>query len=184
MRLFVGIPVAGEVLGALSGILGRYRGAGWPVKWVRDDALHLTLKFLGAVPAEQLAQVGDALGTAGRGTGALPFGLNGSGAFPSLERPRVLWAGLQSEPALELLVDRLERRFEALGFPIEGRPFRPHVTLGRVRDHARLPADAARRWESETPAGEFVAGELLLYQSRTGPEGASYEVLERVALES
>ena len=82
------------------------------------------------------------------------------GAFPTTTRPRILWLGLEAPPALELLQHRLERGGEDIGFPPEGAPFQPHVTLGRMREGHRLPhasletADGATRrsrsWRSRS----------------------------------
>ncbi len=177
MRLFVAIPVSGEVAEALSRLLDRWRSRSWPVKWARPEALHLTLKFLGQVSPERHSSLVDAVGDAVRGTPALAFSLAELGAFPGMSRARVLWAGLESEAALELLVHRIERAAAGLGFPLEGKPYRPHVTLGRVREGSHLPAEAIRALEEERlPAAGFLSGEVLLYRSLTGPGGAHYDV--------
>jgi 2'-5' RNA ligase len=97
------------------------------------------------------------------------------GAFPTLRRPRIVWVGLDAPPALELLQDRLERRSEAIGFPPEGTPFRPHVTLGRVREGHRLPLGALESLEGCYEPVAFVASELVLYESVLGLGGPSYE---------
>jgi len=177
MRVFVAIPVAGLVEEALREVLGRYRSEDWPVKWARPDGLHLTVKFLGAVEPERLVEIEGALGGASVGTPALPFSLVELGAFPGFARARVIWAGLESGAALELLVDRVERACASLGFPLEGRPFRPHVTLGRVREGARLPASAIQALEhTAMPAASYVADRMVLYESKTGPGGSAYVV--------
>lgn len=174
MRLFAGIPVGGEIGTALAAFLRQWRAEPWPVRWVRDDGLHLTVKFYGEVAPEPAAALSAALEQATRGTPILPLQLGGIGAFPSLARAHVLWAGLEAPPALELLVDRIERASAELGYDLEGRPFRPHVTLGRLRDNARLPLEAVRQLERVSPEGNFVADRLVLYQSRPGPGGSTY----------
>lgn len=177
MRLFVAIPVEGEVAEALGVVLGKWQHNGWPVKWAKADGLHLTLKFLGAVAAEQYGSLAEAVGRAVRGTPALSFTLTELGVFPGLAHARVLWAGLESESALELLVHRLEEGCAAIGFPLEGRPYRPHVTLGRVRAGSRLAPGAIGEFEKESlPRATFLSNEVVLYESFTGAEGARYEV--------
>lgn len=177
MRLFAGIPVSGTAESALLGVLARLQQTGWPVRWVRPEGLHLTVKFLGEVAEDRLRAVADTLAVAASGTGMLAFGCTGLGAFPSLARPSVLWAGLEAEPALELLVDRVERGCTDLGFPLEGHPHRPHVTLGRVRRDERLPASAAALLEAERVAGNFTAERLVLYRSHPGAGGSRFESL-------
>ncbi len=174
MRLFVAVPVAEPALDALGRLLDRYRRTDWPVKWVGRDGLHLTLKFLGQVEAERVEDIGAVLRRAAEGTPRLTLALTELGAFPAPRRPRVLWVGLEADPALELLVDRLETGFEPLGFPKEGRPFRPHVTLGRVREGERLPPEAFREWEQRPPAAAVPAAAGVRFESRLSPAGASY----------
>jgi 2'-5' RNA ligase len=184
MRLFAAIPVVGEGRVQLEGVLARLSELGWPVRWVRPEQLHLTVKFLGEVEAARVAEVSEALAGASAGVRALAFGLRELGTFPGIPRARVVWAGLEAEPALELMVDRIERACHALGFPIEGRPFRPHVTLGRVLESGRLPREAGERLAAAAPTGNFVADRLVLYHSRLGPGGPRYESLENFPLGS
>ena len=175
MRLFVAIPMGGEVEQVLSNLLERYREKPWPVKWVRSEG-HLTVKFLGRVEAERLEPVSSAVHGACRGSPRIPFALTELGAFPRWSRARVLWAGLQSESALELLVHRVEQACAGLGFPVEGRPFRPHVTLGRVREDGRIPANGLGALEREKlPPVSFVSERLVLYESVPGPGGSRYD---------
>jgi len=107
-----------------------------PVRWVSAEALHLTLKFLGEVSEAKLGELGEALEHAVVGARALPVTIDTFGAFPDATRPSVVWAGIVQDPALELLQHGVERAFAPLGFPPEGRPFRPHITLGRTRRDA------------------------------------------------
>lgn len=113
------------------------RELGLPIKWVRPEGIHVTLKFLGEVQDEREPELRAALARAAAGGRPLPLAVEGFGAFPALERPRVIWAGLEPDPQLELLQHRVEQEFAPLGFPAEGRPFRPHLTLGRAAREAR-----------------------------------------------
>jgi RNA 2',3'-cyclic 3'-phosphodiesterase len=181
MRLFVGIPIVDDARREILALLGRLRETDWPVRWVNDEGLHLTLKFFGEVTPERLDVIEEAVRFAGQGTGALQLQLDGLGAFPSAVRPRVLWVGIDAPPALELLHDRLERGGEAIGFAPEGAPFRPHLTLGRVREGHRLPAhalDEAARWLTAVPC---VASQLVLYESVLTTQGPRYSA--RLTLE-
>jgi RNA 2',3'-cyclic 3'-phosphodiesterase len=182
MRLFAAFPVGEDALSDLTGKLRRFRAAGLPVKWASDEALHVTVKFLGEVSPGRLPEVRTGIDAAVRGTPLLHFTPGELGAFPTLPRARVLWAGYEAEAALELLVHRVEQHMELLGFPGEGRPFRAHVTLGRVRDGARLPPDCLPMFEQEPLRGEFSADRLILYESRLGPGGAKHLELDSFSL--
>lgn len=154
------------------------------MKWVRPENIHLSLKFLGDVDEARGGELQGALQRAASRTGggearALPLQITGFGVFPDYRRPHVLWAGITPDPALELLQHRVEQEFAPLGFPSEGRAFRPHVTLGRTnrdarpRDFAELEAEFAK-----IAFGETVSlTELDLMQSTLRPEGSVYQVI-------
>jgi 2'-5' RNA ligase len=182
MRLFAALPVGGEARPELERLLEKFRRTDWPVRWVREGGLHVTIKFLGEVAAEHVDPLREALRAATERTPVLPFAPGELGGFPNLRRPRVLWAGYTSEAALELLVHRVEQQCQALGFAVEGRPFRPHVTLGRVRDEMPWPKSAGPRLEREALHAPFVADQLVLYESRQGAGGSLYTSLTSYAL--
>jgi 2'-5' RNA ligase len=105
---------------------------GADIKAVEEENIHITLKFLGEIPEERTARVAELV----RKIAFKPFILNfhGVGVFPSPSRPSVIWAGVSGEAAEMLTVfTELEKGLTALGFEPERRPFRPHVTLCRVR---------------------------------------------------
>lgn len=175
MRLFAALPIPEPARAEIARLLGRLRGLGWPLRLVHDHGVHLTMKFFGEVPPARLEVIEEAVRAAAPGTGTLPMQLSGVGAFPSERRPRIVWVGLDAPPGLELLQDRLERRAEAIGFAPEGAPFRPHVTLARVREGHRLPADALECLDGEYEPVPFLASELVLYESILGRDGPRYE---------
>jgi 2'-5' RNA ligase len=147
-----------------------------PVKWVRPENIHLSLKFLGEVDEAREPELRAALkqaSGAGAEARALTLQIEGFGVFPDYRRPNVLWAGVTPEPALELLQHRVELAFAPLGFPAEARAFRPHVTLGRARrgathrDFAGLDEQLRAMAFSET----CVVADVDLMQSTLQPHG-------------
>jgi 2'-5' RNA ligase len=178
VRLFVALNVPSEVRQAVWEAVAPLRDAAFPVKWVRTDGIHVTLKFLGDVPDGQEAELKLALGRAAAGARPLTLALGGFGVFPDFKRPRVVWVGISPEPALEILQDRVEREIAPLGFPTEARPFRPHVTLGRAtrdarpRDFAGLEAALGRLQFERSALVEAVD----LMQSMLQSGGAVYHV--------
>lgn len=173
MRLFAGIPVPEPALGELRQIMGMLRGMDWPVRWARDEGLHLTLKFFGSVADDSVPGITRALEGAARGSGPIPMTCGGMGYFPTGRHVQIIWAGLDAPGSLELLQDRVERASEALGFPLEGRPFRPHITLGRVKTGANLAANELEQLPTfdEIP---FLADRLVLFESKPGAGGSVY----------
>lgn len=176
MRLFVAVPLPPPALEEAGSLLRTLRPLEWPVRWVRDGGLHITLKFFGEVTSDRVEAIEEMLQFATAGMAPMELVLSGGGAFPSAKRPRVLRLEVSAGSDLELLQDRLERGSERIGFAPEGRPFRPHITLGRVREGERLPADAMRRLEALPAGAPFLADQVVLYESRQTPAGPSYSV--------
>ena len=175
MRLFVALPIPEPARHVIVALLDRLRGSDWPVRWVRPEGIHLTLKFYGEVAPERLEVIEEAIRLAAAGAGPMSMRLAALGAFPTNARPRILWLGLDAPPALELLQDRLERRGEDIGFPPEGVPFQPHVTLGRMREGHRLPPHALETSDGAPEKVAFLADRIILYESLLSPEGPRYE---------
>jgi 2'-5' RNA ligase len=175
MRLFAAVPLTEPARTEVAGLLDRLRGRELPVRWVPDEGLHLTLKFFGEVAPERLAVIEEAVRLANTGSEPLAMRLDNLGAFPNPRRPRVLWVGVEAPPALELLQDRLERQCDAIGFPPDGAPYRPHVTLGRVREGERCPLRSVEEAAAPVEPVPFLATDLVLYESLPVKGGQRYE---------
>jgi 2'-5' RNA ligase len=184
MRLFVAINLPGEVKREIWKAAAPLRSRSYPVRWVAPESIHLTLKFLGQVDAVREPEILGALGRAVEGARRFRLPLGGFGAFPSARQPRVLWVGCEGVPPLELLQHRVEREMERIGFPLEGRPFRPHLTLGRAARGAR--ASEFRGLEEVIAGLSFAAYVVVesadLMESHLTPEGARYVCRHAVAL--
>lgn len=176
MRLFVAINLPEALRHTLWTATEPLRAAGYPVRWVEETGLHLTLKFLGEVAPSREAEIVGAVQSAVEGARPFPLALEGVGAFPTLARPRVVWIGCEAAPPLELLQHRVERALSALGFPVEGRPFRPHLTIGRARRDAR-PRDFGGLEQvvgGLVVRGEWAVSSVDLMESVLRPSGAQY----------
>ena len=141
MRLFIALTPPPDIQREVWDAFAPLRARELPVKWVPPENVHLTLKFLGEVEARRQEEITGALAAAAQGTRPITLVVRGAGTFPNPRVPRVIWAGIEPDPAIELLADRVERSYAPLRFPTEGRPFRPHLTLGRAARDAR-----ARDW--------------------------------------
>jgi 2'-5' RNA ligase len=181
LRAFFAIELGEPARRAAAAVARRLREApgGDGVRWVRPEALHVTLRFLGDVAAAQTAPL--ARRAAGELAALAPFALHlGPAAlFPTPRRPRVVALGLEPEAPLAALAAALERAVVAEGFAPEPRAFRAHLTLGRVRDR-RFPAVAA----VAVPAEAIAVEEAVLFRSELRPKGSRYTPLERVRLGS
>lgn len=161
--------------------IGPVRERGLRVKWVRPEALHLTLKFLGDVDDAREPTLRDALGEVCKDTRPVTVHIEGFGVFPDYKRPSVVWAGVAPDPALELLQHRVEKVFAPLGFPMEARAFRPHLTLGRAkRDTRRRDMPGLEEALSALAFSEtVVVPDVDLMESTLQSAGAVYQVKHR-----
>jgi 2'-5' RNA ligase len=153
--------------------------------WVREPALHLTVKFLGEQPPEMVPKLVDALGEVGDRNKAIEVELGGVGAFPNFRRPRVVWIGVSPDPKLELLHHDVESACERLGFPLDAKPFRPHLTLARVKPRAADAVtlrDLAHAAEEVTHVEEVLITSLDLMHSELSPRGSRYHMLASTPL--
>lgn len=176
MRLFTAVPLPQDAERAAASRLEELKGLEWPVRWVRNDGLHLTLKFFGEVTPDRLDTIAEMLGFCADGMAPMTLVVTGAGVFPHPRSPRVIRLDVSPVPELELLQDRIERGGERIGFPPEGRPFHPHITLGRVREGHRLPAGALDELEQTPPQPPFLADRMVLFESRLGAGGPVYHV--------
>jgi RNA 2',3'-cyclic 3'-phosphodiesterase len=190
-RLFVAVPLDEPALRAVADLVARIRAdrerdapGERDVRWVRMDGLHLTLRFLGPTPEEQVGAVAEAVRRASTGQDSFEFAIDGGGAFPNPRRPRTLWLAV-TEGVVELaaLATAVNRELVTAGWPTDDRPYRAHLTVARS-DGIRAGADVARRLAegAEGIGVRSVADQLVLFESITGRGPARYEPLETVPL--
>ncbi|MEP0765462.1 MAG: RNA 2',3'-cyclic phosphodiesterase [Fimbriimonadia bacterium] len=157
------------------------RISGGRVGWVVPENLHITLRFLGELSEDRVAEVRQAVESISYG--ACPFEPSRWGAFPDAKRPRVLWAGCSPEQEQQVagLAEMVEFRLHSIGIHREPKPFRAHVTVGRVKEPVRGVAEA---FEASPLRGiGLSSGEsFVLMESRLGPGGSKYTALARFAL--
>jgi 2'-5' RNA ligase len=179
MRTFIALDLSPEIKARLAELLSRMTSLGGDIKWVSRESMHLTLKFLGEIDDLRAKAVEELLQNVSQKYDPMPLACRGTGSFPAgSKRPRVLWVGVEAPPALGLLEEDIEGGCEKLGFERESRPFRPHLTLGRVRSPAGIGRVVQEfGTSSETFFGEMVAGRVAFFESRLKPSGAEYRIL-------
>jgi len=184
MRLFLALELPATTAQELHAAAASLRDVEPDLAWVPVHKLHLTLKFLGEGDDARVAAIVEAADRVAARHRPLEVTLGGVGAFPNFRRPRVVWLGAEGEPRLELVHHDVEIATAELGYEVEGRPFRPHVTLARVRDplspeRIRALSRAARAIGYSSTA--FV-DRLTLFDSATGSSGARYRPLHAATL--
>jgi 2'-5' RNA ligase len=183
LRTFVAIDLDPKLKKVLQDLIMKLKKTGADVRWVGFPGMHLTLKFLGEVEEESLPVIGRVLKEAVGGHSQLPLVLQGTGSFPGGRNPRVLWVGVREEPGLMALEREIEKGLESEGYPSETRPFRPHLTLGRVKGPARIQAALLElERDRETLFGEMAVRKVTLFESLLGPGGAEYRTLSEFEL--
>lgn len=152
------------------------------VRWMAAESLHVTVKFLGDVSADQRTAIEAAIADAARMHAPFSITLGGVDAFPGLHRPRIWILRVREDGALAALQRDVERLLALLGFGPEDRPFAPHVTIGRVRGrHGSTPAPPAS--VPDEPLDLRVPVTTIdLMKSETGAGGARYERLAAAPL--
>lgn len=181
-RAFIALTLPPPVREHLAGVQDCLSGQGVRARWVRPESMHLTLKFLGALPAETVPAVVAALTPVAGGCPPLNLTTGALGAFPSRRKARVLWMGLEGESdRVTALQQAVETALAPLGWTPEKRPFRGHLTLARAKGRGRFPDGIHTGLTQCQPAAAvtFQAAWLTLYRSRLRPEGALYDALHQ-----
>jgi 2'-5' RNA ligase len=147
------------------------------VRWTRPDHIHLTLKFMGRVAPDSLPDLEQALRGACQSATSFRVQAEGVGCFPDMKRPRIVWVGIGAGlSALQGLQASIEREMQRWSAP-EDRVFRPHLTIGRVKQTTRAAASAlaqALKARSAVVLGGWIAEEVELIRSELASEGPHY----------
>ena len=183
IRLFIGLPVEKRVQKELGEITKLFQTKGGNVKWIKPTLIHLTLRFLGDTDESLVGDLSKIIDRVAAGTKTISTVVDCLGGFPNLNRPRVIWAGLSGDT--ELLIEKaaeLELAVRELGFKAESNRFKPHLTIGRVRDPRPLGTlpDFIKSFEMHSL--ELSFDRLILYKSTLTPEGPIYEHLHVATL--
>jgi 2'-5' RNA ligase len=184
-RAFVAIDLPDTVRSLLAAAQQKLKSYGFRVKWVRPQSIHLTLKFLGNIDGVQADAVVGAMTQAAKGCAALALAPSGVGVFPNARRARVIWVGIGGQlDRLKSLQRALEAQLADLGFPRETRPFKGHLTLGRVKGKiAPHRLQAALDDLANFEAGSFEVNQIILFKSQLQSSGAVYSRVKQVILE-
>jgi RNA 2',3'-cyclic 3'-phosphodiesterase len=187
IRLFIALELSSEIHQNLTQLITDLKQINQTdIKWVKPENIHLTLKFLGDTPQSKLKKVTASLEKIANEVSGFTVEAKGTGVFPTLRKPRTLWAGLSTPPELTKLQRRVEEEISPLGFPSDPRGFLPHLTLGRVSGTA-TPADLQRILEAlsatnQKEFGNVTIKQVTLFQSTLASGGSIYTPLTRLPL--
>jgi 2'-5' RNA ligase len=177
IRAFLAVDPPEEIFREIIKIQERLKKAiQGDIRWVRPEGMHLTLKFLGYVYESDIANISHVVKNNVANMKALMLNVRNLGAFPSVNRPRVLWLGIDGDTdALITLQAEIDTGFQEYGFKKEDRPFRPHLTLARVKEPKGLIGlGETVKKNDDYIAGSFTVSGLTLFKSDLKPTGAIY----------
>jgi 2'-5' RNA ligase len=193
MRLFVALDIDDAVRSRIARFLDGVREFAPDARWARPESLHVTLKFIGEKPGDEVDKIRLALETIAAESFEMKF--RGYGFFPSARSPRVFWVGIESGVTLSSLAAIVDDRLAWLNIPKEEHAFTPHLTLARSggsgsprRQKADRPNRKFQHLQdklSALPAPEFgtmTIREFFLYQSQLSPGGSKYTKLAEFRL--
>ena len=184
VRTFVAVEVSAAVQTRAMQLIARLRSPESHVNWVERKNLHLTLKFLGDVPTLEMAAVCRTVVKVAAQRTPFEIAIQGAGACPQVRRPRVVWLGVgEGSDPLRALHQAIDEALRPLGHRGDSRPFKPHLTLGYVREGSAMSGLASSILEAaEFEAGTSDVTEVIVMASHPDAGGPRYEVLARCPL--
>ncbi len=184
LRTFIAVSIPETHRQLIASFQSNLKRCGADVRWVRPEAMHLTLRFLGDLTEDQVQTVITAVRIAAEGTASFPLVIEGTGGFPNVARPRVLWLGVMTgSQAISDLAGRIQVKLDAAGFPPEKRSFSPHLTLGRVRSLRNIRKTVETMQAHSFSAEPFEVDAVRVIRSDLKPSGAVYTTLESISLQ-
>lgn len=196
MRLFVALDIDDAIRERIARYVEGVRGFAPEARWVKEESLHVTLKFIGEQPDTAVEQLQSALASVVAPNSQINFA--GYGFFPTAKSARVFWIGIEAEPELAPLAAAIDEKLIALGIQKEERRFSPHLTLARLPGRSGSP-----RWrKGDRPSatfqvlqqqlaklpipqfGSMTVREFFLYKSQLSPKGSTYTKLARFSLQA
>jgi 2'-5' RNA ligase len=184
IRAFIAFDLPDDVLETISEIQKQLQKKGLKLRWVSVCNIHLTVKFIGDLPADRIDRVAHIMSESAERFSPITIHASGMGVFPGLRRPNVLWMGIRGEMDLLICFQKtLDENLERIGIRAEKRPFRGHLTIGRVKGDPdmELLKESLRLFD-DFQTRPFTIKEVKLFQSELTPAGAVYTCIKSIAL--
>jgi 2'-5' RNA ligase len=185
IRSFVAFKLSDRVIQSLTAVQNHFRSYGFPIRWVKPNNIHLTIKFLGDVKTTEIDTIDRTLSESVKGCVPISLMVKGAGVFPNVKRPRVFWMSISGDTqTLEHLQQTVDAHCERIGFSKEQKQFKGHLTLGRFKgtvDSKKLveAIESCRAFHSPL----FVLDVMTLFKSDLKSSGPIYSTLKKYPLE-
>lgn len=180
IRAFIALEISQPHKQKISGLISSLKSSDADIRWLAENQMHLTLKFLGNIQQDSVKNISQILRSIAMDTNAFTMDLTGIGAFPNIKHPKVIWLGIEKGSlSINILSDKIEQGLEHLGFKREKRLFKPHLTLGRVKSLKNIKKLLDIIAKIKFQCEEFILiNKIILFQSTLTPKGAVYSILE------
>ena len=178
IRTFISIPVPNEVKSKKNMLYSTLENSPANISWVKNEQLHLTLKFLGHTPETIIENIKSEIPKISSTVKPFKLLIDKTGCFPKRERPRVLWLGVRGNiSALNDLFLRIDKKMNKIGFPCLDKEFIPHITLARVKYPQKHTPDISTFLKSSYDPIDFTADRVQFLTSELLPSGTFYTLL-------
>lgn len=172
MRLFIAVPVPKKVKQGLFALRSPIEG----MRWQALGQMHITLKFLGKKNKKFTNELKKRLATITHPS--FTISINGMGSFPEYKSPEVVWVGIGKNELLVQLQEKVEQCCQEMGISPENRPYKPHITLARVKDGSKQAIESFINQHEKFSMGDIPVNEFVLYESKLDAEGAQHHRLQ------
>lgn len=168
----------------ISELISLLKKSNADVKWVNEEQMHITLKFLGNIEQDKIREISGTLSNITNNLPGFAINLSKIGAFPDMNRPRVIWIGIdKGAESLEILAEKIENVLKEIGTDKESHDFKAHLTLGRVRSPKNMSNLATLLGQTDFHAEEDIyIDEIVLFQSTLSPKGTTHTKLSTARL--
>lgn len=184
IRTFIAVRVPETIRQKIAELQNRLKPYCGDIRWVRPESIHVTLKFLGDVPAEQIKPIAEAIQKAVASVRPFDVSVEGTGFFPSSRRPRVLWVGVEKGfDALKDLAVKVDEVCTTFQFQKEKRDYSAHLTIGRVRSPKQIDPLIQTLQTVGFVGGSYRVEEVAVMKSDLLKTGAVYTALHQIKLQ-
>ena len=178
LRTFVGITAPSEVRNIKQMLISTMENDKADIRWVKHYSLHLTVKFLGYTPEDDIATLCSDIDNLVKKHNPFNLSITGTGCFPNTMKPSVLYLDVSGDhKPLSLIVNEAEELFSNRGYPKMKDPFIPHITIARIKYPQKFTPDITSFLNSSYDGIDFPVNHLQFFSSEILPEGIFYNLL-------
>lgn len=179
IRTFLSVPIPNKVHSLRDKLQNTVNTHGSKISWIRKGNIHLTLKFIGDVPEDDVEKISHTIKDIITSTPSMEFDISGTGCFPKKSRPRILWLGINGDlTPLQDLVRNINETLDPLGYPKEDHDYVPHLTLARVKYPQKHTPNISTFLHTEYEPIKLHINKIHFMRSELFFKGSVYTILD------